>query len=369
VLWLISLSILAIWFWPTLWYRVVKNHLELDVEIHGLHIEQGQEAPITIRIRNRAWLPCPSLQLRMELPEGLAADAEGLRSAISLQTYIFARQELIVETVCYGIKRGLHELSHRDAILMVNEGLGMKTMYISRSVPGVLVVLPRYQEASIRPLAAKAMLGRMQVMRWLQPDETLLRGIRPYQAGDDVRSIAWRATARTGELMTKQFSTSTDHDVVLVLNAQMYDPMWSGVDSQAIDHLCACAVTWAAFIETQGMSCALASNAVNPGLPSQWWYGRQRARGIREALGRVRSVVNRPFDQLLQSIEQRLAQSSYVLFFLDFLTPSQSRRLVRLAYRQQSIAVVTSRLEVAAKLGQEGVTVLHVPQEQMEQEA
>lgn len=43
--------------------------------------------------------------------------------------------------------------------------------------------------------------------------------LRPYVAGDEIRDIDWRATARSGEVLVKRFVTEKHHKIVLVCNA------------------------------------------------------------------------------------------------------------------------------------------------------
>ena len=40
--------------------------------------------------------------------------------------------------------------------------------------------------------------------------------LRPYVAGDDIRDIDWRATARSGDVLVKRFVTEKHHKIVLV---------------------------------------------------------------------------------------------------------------------------------------------------------
>lgn len=44
--------------------------------------------------------------------------------------------------------------------------------------------------------------------------------VRPYVAGDDIRSIDWRVTARTGRAHTKMFREERDHEALLVVDLQ-----------------------------------------------------------------------------------------------------------------------------------------------------
>lgn len=46
-----------------------------------------------------------------------------------------------------------------------------------------------------------------------------LDDLRPYVAGDEIRDIDWRASARSGEVLVKRFVTEKHHKILLVCNA------------------------------------------------------------------------------------------------------------------------------------------------------
>ena len=62
---------------------------------------------------------------------------------------------------------------------------------------------------------------------------------RPYAAGDDVRRIHWRASARTGQLMTREDEPSAGHSAVVVLDTTRRE----GLDPQVEDALVSHAAT------------------------------------------------------------------------------------------------------------------------------
>lgn len=66
-----------------------------------------------------------------------------------------------------------------------------------------VVPLPRYDFASQRPI------GEVNVARRLFEDPTRNAGVRPYQVGDPLQRVHWRATARTGELQCRVFDPTT----------------------------------------------------------------------------------------------------------------------------------------------------------------
>jgi uncharacterized protein (DUF58 family) len=66
-----------------------------------------------------------------------------------------------------------------------------------------VVPLPKYDFASQRPI------GEVNSARRLFEDPTRNAGVRPYQVGDPLQRVHWRATARTGELQCRVFDPTT----------------------------------------------------------------------------------------------------------------------------------------------------------------
>jgi len=69
---------------------------------------------------------------------------------------------------------------------------------------------PRDAVTSLFPGAYRALFRG----RGLEFDE-----VRPYQSGDDYRTLDWRVTARTGQLHTKLFHEEREHTLYLLLDA------------------------------------------------------------------------------------------------------------------------------------------------------
>lgn len=71
-------------------------------------------------------------------------------------------------------------------------------MVLPRVVP-----LPKYDFASQRPI------GEVNAAHRLFEDPTRNAGVRPYQVGDPLQRVHWRATARTGQLQCRVFDPTT----------------------------------------------------------------------------------------------------------------------------------------------------------------
>ena len=75
-----------------------------------------------------------------------------------------------------------------------------------------VVPLPKYDFASQRPI------GEINLAHILFEDPTRNAGVRPYQVGDPLQRVHWRATARTGELMCKVFDPTSLAGATILLD-------------------------------------------------------------------------------------------------------------------------------------------------------
>lgn len=97
--------------------------------------------------------------------------------------------------------------------------LGLAARQASHEVPWAVRVLPRF--ASRRHLPAK--LDRLRQLDGrnaanVRGQGTEFDSLREYVIGDDVRSIDWRATARSTDVMVRTWRPERDRRVVLVLD-------------------------------------------------------------------------------------------------------------------------------------------------------
>ncbi|OBU14186.1 DUF58 domain-containing protein [Photobacterium aquimaris] len=97
------------------------------------------------------------------------------------------------------------------------------------------VALPPHSDG-VNVCLAELLQYKNQAVRWLAPAKSIwsqLNGhhqsrhkgrgmnfseVRPYQAGDDIRSIDWRVTARTGKTHTKLFTEEREQPVMLFID-------------------------------------------------------------------------------------------------------------------------------------------------------
>jgi uncharacterized protein (DUF58 family) len=81
-----------------------------------------------------------------------------------------------------------------------------------------LTVFPRLIPITHARLPSRRPAGEVRARQRVLEDPTQIIGIRPYQHGDSLRRVHWRATAHTGRLQSKLFEVSSQVENVVVLN-------------------------------------------------------------------------------------------------------------------------------------------------------
>lgn len=333
-----AVLLVLVWLWPYLWYRAVQDKLQVEVRIGRSQAEPGEQIPISIHVRNLSWIPCPSVRISVDLPPGLSAHAEKRVTVINCRTFLWMRQQIIVESRCFGVARGTHRIY--KAVIDVNDGFGLRSFVVSANLSAEVIILPPF--TTIYPTAGpmREISGKLEVVRWLFPDETLLRGIRDYQLGDPFKHIAWHASARSGQYMTRQFSSSTEAEVCLVVNSQFDDPQWWSSNSEAFDALCSLASTWARWLASRGYRLLFATNASIARRPFRTWHGEERPDGVRLLLGAATGYPTKTLAPLLLQVRQNVPVHVPILLFTSFVTPLQWTLLQRLVQEGRDVTVI-----------------------------
>jgi uncharacterized protein (DUF58 family) len=84
--------------------------------------------------------------------------------------------------------------------------------------PAFLLVYPRIVPLLGYDLASRRPIGDVRLTHRLFEDPTRIAGVRPYETGDPLNRVHWRATARTGTLHSKVHEPSTLSGATVLLD-------------------------------------------------------------------------------------------------------------------------------------------------------
>jgi len=104
------------------------------------------------------------------------------------------------------LMRGYYQLG--PSLLETGDVFGLHRRFRVATEPHFVLVLPKVLPLEGYNLASRRPIGEIRIAHRLFEDPTRIAGIRPYQQGDPLNRIHWRATARTGELHSRLYETS-----------------------------------------------------------------------------------------------------------------------------------------------------------------
>lgn len=162
--------------------------------------EEDQEVEIRARVENRGIRPGYDLRVRprLRLPEGAPEAKVGMVQPGS-------RVEAVTRGCTLG--RGVHSFSQ----VLLESPFPVGFMRAQRrhtyvGDPGELVILPRLLEVDFQQAfgADQTLEGEDILVHGTQGGQNYY-GVRPYVRGDPLKTIHWKATARTGKILVKEF--------------------------------------------------------------------------------------------------------------------------------------------------------------------
>jgi uncharacterized protein (DUF58 family) len=178
------------------------------------HIVAGEEATIHLSVRNtKRWFPSLSLRLADVLRTGrIVGQAYAVRVSAG-KTFNLAYAVIFQRRGRYLFDR-----------LLVTTRYPFGFIEKSTSVPTAqeILVYPTLVDMAAELTESQLDLGEIETGR--RGLGSSLHGLREYQPGDPARHIHWRVTAKTGDVIVREFENEEKKRVTIVLD-NVGDPM------------------------------------------------------------------------------------------------------------------------------------------------
>ncbi|WP_040951316.1 DUF58 domain-containing protein [Gorillibacterium massiliense] len=258
LLWIIlTLFLYAVWQVPEVLGKRVYPQVRLDVEVEQDVVDVGEAVIVRCRLSNPTRFPCARIKLNFLLPQELGG-AGSDDDRIGLETYLSSRQNAELVFTVHAMERGLARLN--DVTLEFTDVFGLRKSERTVFTGAKVIVRPERGQPLPVANAFHELLGEIRTRRFYQEDPSLFTGIRPYQPGDAWRNVSWLATARSGELLVKQFGYTTASRVLILLNGQMHNQYWRLAPKGQTDILCQRLVQIASSLCGEGAAVGLLTN-------------------------------------------------------------------------------------------------------------
>lgn len=187
-------------------YRIQTFQAERMIRSQVYH--DGDNVNVTIVIKRVIPFPLIFLIVEELLPDSLEVKQKKL---------LFPGMKRKIK-VSYNMKvpRGEHVLT--GFRIATGDILGFIEKEAFLPVRQTILVYPRFEDILYRPLESRYEHGNAAKALQFQKDTSLVAGVRQYQPGDRFSWIDWKATARTNQMMAKEFEIRQTHDLIIVLD-------------------------------------------------------------------------------------------------------------------------------------------------------
>jgi uncharacterized protein (DUF58 family) len=291
-----------------LWGRYCLSRVEYKRHLSANCVFFGEDVQLDIEVSNRKMLPLPWIQIDDELPEELEL-AKGktspshkpgrviLTNLLTMNWYHKVKRRYHIHC----LKRGYFEFG--PARLYSGDLFGFFRQESNDPALDYLMVYPRILPLEKLGISSTQPIGNIRTKNHLFHDPILTMGVRDYHAGDSLKHIHWKSTARLGQLQTKVFEPTTTVDMGIFLDVRTTKrPLWGSIP-QLFELAVITAASIANYATANGYCVGLYSNRnlwLSPGLiripPSQH---PDQMRYILEALAQVQPTEVIPIAQLV----------------------------------------------------------------------
>ncbi|MFD0587084.1 DUF58 domain-containing protein [Paenibacillus sp. GCM10027627] len=350
IFWFALFALMLLYGQVLLFRRFIFHQLEYSRAFKQTVCFRGDEIELVERLDNKKRLPIPWLRVESQLSSQLAFRKgenfdvssgevyQNHRSLFSLGGYTRLTRTHTIRPM----RRGVYEL---NSVTMTGGDLFGHT-HVCMQIPlnDRLVVYPKPADVPFDELPSCSWQGDHSVRRFIVPDPFVVAGARAYSAGDSMKQINWKATARRGELQVHKYDFTADRKLLICLNGEDGEQMWKSISNEKlIEH----GIEWAAGVAeravAQSMEVGFCTNM--PMDPSRQSVSVEPGRGqehlvlIYETLARLILERTESFKELLETESLKAYSNCDVLVISAYWNDELELSANRLRAKGNSVSV------------------------------
>lgn len=239
--------------------------LKIKRELDNNKIFEGETFSIKTIVENNKLLPVSFLVINEIIPKGIDfanevmsyRDGNNLCHISRYNIGWFERRKRTYELIAE--KRGAYIL--KDIGITVGDIFGLSTESLETENYLEILVYPRVKEISNYKFDSTSFQGNNTVKRWILKDALYIKGIREYNVEDRMKDIHWKSSLKMDKLMVKDYDTTSDRRIVIILNVQCGEPAWSHVMQELVENGIKLAVSLATKAVKEGVATGFWTNA------------------------------------------------------------------------------------------------------------
>ncbi len=201
-----------------LYYRFVLSNINVERGNKDYFLFSGISENSVIKVKNKLFFPVHAITVKDQSDLNIA-----VRQVYSFLVSLDSREEKsLFYTIC-GKKRGLYIIGPTTVNFV--DLAGIFSFEIELDTRKEITVFPNIYVFSDFPYKSLQPQGNFRNKLPIYEDVSLIKGVKEYQPGDELKRINWKISARQDKILvnTYQFSISVDSFVVLNLSKENYN--------------------------------------------------------------------------------------------------------------------------------------------------
>jgi uncharacterized protein (DUF58 family) len=298
----------------SVWSRYGLRSLEYERHVSAHRVLWGERIDLDLVVRNGKPLPLPWLQIDDTITHG--AEIVGRKLTHSSQrgfdvlreTWSIGWFERVTRRLqIVGTRRGSYRFI--SAELRVADLFARTHRSEERALSTSYRVVPRI--VTVRSAVTNSPLGSVKATKGPYEEPSLFAGVRPYQPGDQLRRVHWKATARLGVPVSRRYDPAREREVLIAVDMQTIPGVsWMlNWNDDLVEGLCVAALSLARSFVGDGIAVGLAVNAFSD-RPQRTVFLPPSAAGgqitvMADLLADVSQFASVPFNRLLADVARR----------------------------------------------------------------
>lgn len=331
------------------WSRFALERLEYRRALASRRAFVGEELDVTFSLINRKALPLPWIDVQDNVPEAMPAQGvhtspssfSGLVS-VTRTTSLAWYQRVAWHTRFQCTTRGYFRFG--PALLRSGDPFGFFSTQGDRNRLDHVTVLPRLYDLAALGLPTRRPFGEERGGSPIFEDPSRLVGIRDYRAGDPLKRIEWKATARRGVLQSRVYEPSSSLYLLVALNVTTLEYVWEGYDPVRLERSISLAGSVARWAHDHRYATGLIANSSYPGADRAMSIpaGRDpdQLTRILEALAMVSPLTIAPLEEVLEEAARRLPLGATIVLVASYCHESLAATLQRLQLKGYPLAIL-----------------------------
>ncbi|ERI91806.1 hypothetical protein HMPREF1982_02849 [Clostridiales bacterium oral taxon 876 str. F0540] len=322
--------------------------LQIRRELGTHRIFEGQFFKIKTIVENNKFLPISFLVLNEVIPDGIEFSKEVMNykdgsHLCHISRYSIGRHERRKRTYeLVAEKRGAYIL--KDIQVTVGDifGLSAESAEIENYLE--ILVYPRVKDLASYKFDTTSFQGNNTVKRWILKDTLYIKGIREYGVEDSMKNIDWKSSLKMDKLMVKDYDTTSDKKIIIILSVQCGEPSWSNIAEEPIESGVRVAVALANKAIKEGFATGFWTNArinsMNENLIGEIAPSLNSFKKIMEMAARIDTAVISELDEYLRIKSNKFNGNDTYIIIAPFLSEKSKSILYSLQKKGFKLKVI-----------------------------